>query len=73
MKLKVKDQPGLIRDSNSKAIVVEDRDAYNAYIHERHMRNKVFSAESEIANIKDELGEIKALLNTIISRTINNN
>lgn len=67
MKLKVRDNPGLVRDSRTKAIISEDRDAYNAYMQERNFRSQVQKVQGEVGQLKTELGEIKSLLVKILN------
>ena len=66
MKLQVENQPDLVRDSNSKAIVVNDKDKYSLYIQEKKFRSQVTSVNDEINNIKDEMSEIKQLLQQLL-------
>lgn len=72
MKYKVEDRPGLVRDSRSKAIIVEDRDALNRYLTERNYRQKLTSTnqglEDQINNLKTEVHELKNLVQQLISR-----
>ena len=69
MKLKVKDDPSLVRDSSSKAIIANDKTAYNNYIQERNFRSQVQHVEADINNLKQELGDIKSMLQQLISNT----
>lgn len=71
MKLKVKDNPGLVRDSKSKAIISEDIDSYNAYIQERNFRSQVQTVEKEVSNLKNEISDIKALLQQLVESSAN--
>ena len=66
MKMRVENQPNLIRDSNSKAIIVEDKDKYYLYIQEKKFRSQVTTVNDEINNIKDEMSEIKQLLHQLL-------
>lgn len=69
-KLIVRDNPGLVRDSRSKAIISEDTAAYNAYIQERNFRSQVQHVQSEIYTLKNEMTEIKNLLREFVNRNI---
>ena len=69
MKLKVKDNPSLVRDSSSKAIIANDETAYSNYIRERNFRSQVQHVEADITNLKQELGDIKSMLQQLISNT----
>lgn len=70
MKLRVQDHPGLYRDSRSKAIVVEDKQAMERYLAERKYRHNLSTAnqglESEINNLKSEISELKSLVQQLI-------
>ena len=69
MKLKVKGDPSLVRDSSSKAIIANDKTAYSNYIQERNFRSQVQHVEADINNLKQELGDIKSMLQQLISNT----
>ena len=69
MKLKVKGDPSLVRDSSSKAIIANDETAYSNYIQERNFRSQVQHVEADINNLKQELGDIKSMLQQLISNT----
>lgn len=66
MKLKVKGYPELVRDSHSKAIIMQDSDRFKAYQVEKSFRENIAhsnsSTQEQINNIKEEMGEIKDLL-----------
>lgn len=70
MKLKVQDRPTLYRDSSSKAIVVEDRDALQRYLSERDYRHNLSSSnkslESQIETLNDEVAILKKLVEQLI-------
>ena len=68
MKLKVKDHPGLVRDSKSKAIINEDKDAYNEYQNKKLMQKKVINISEEIDDLKQSVNDIKTLLTQILQR-----
>ena len=72
MKYKVEDRPGLVRDSRSKAIIVEDQKALNQYLTERNYRQRLSSTnqelEGQINNLKTEVHELKNLVQQLISR-----
>lgn len=60
--LKVKDHPGLVRNSFSKAIINIDKDAYSEYKAKKQMHQRVASLESDVQDIKSALFEIKDLI-----------
>jgi hypothetical protein len=71
--LKVKDHPTLYRDPNSKAILVVDQISRQNYINQRTLaQNAADSTENlqnEMSNMKQELGELKDMLRTLISQS----
>ena len=71
--LKVRDHPTLYRDPNSKAILVVDQVSRQNYINQRTLAqnsaNSTESLEKEMSNMKQELGELKDMLRTLISQS----
>ena len=71
--LKVKDHPTLYRDPNSKAILVVDQVSRQNYINQRTLAQKTAnsteSLEKEMLSMKQELGELKDMLRTLISQS----
>lgn len=71
--LKVRDHPTLYRDPNSKAILVVDQTSRQNYINQRILAqrtaNSTESLEKEMSNMKQELGELKDMLRTLISQS----
>jgi predicted house-cleaning noncanonical NTP pyrophosphatase (MazG superfamily) len=68
MKLKVRDYPDLVRDSQSKAIINTNRSAMVQHIEKRETKVSIQSLQEEMNVIKDEFQEIKELLRQIASR-----
>lgn len=68
MKLKVKDYPDLVRDSQSRAIINTNRSAMMQHIEKRETKVSIQSLQEEMNVIKDEFQEIKELLRQIASR-----
>lgn len=68
MKLKVRDYPDLVRDSQSKAIINTNRSAMIQHMEKRETKVSIQSLQEEINVIKDEFQEIKELLRQIASR-----
>lgn len=62
----VKDFPNLIRDSQSKAIINQDKDGYNSYIKERNFKNTLNNMVNEVGEMKKDITEIKYLLHQLI-------
>ena len=67
MEYKVEGHPDLVRDSKSKAIINTNRGAMMEHKYKKDMKTTVESLSDEIASIKDEFREIKALLQQIAS------
>ncbi len=59
----VKDEPALVREKNSQAILNTDNSALKAY---RKRRDKVKQLETDINIMKEELSEIKQLLKALV-------
>lgn len=70
MKLKVEGHPGLIRDNGSKAIISEDRSAYQNYINEKNFRANVGNVKQEVDELKQDMAEIKSLLQQLINSKV---
>ncbi len=70
--LKVKDEPDLMRDAVSGAIVNTNRTAYDRAVARakaaQQQRDELRSATREINNIKCEMHEIKSLLQQLVSK-----
>ena len=65
MHFKVKDHTGLVRDSESNAILNNSDKAYDEYI---RMKNKALTDKQEIANLKEEVGELKDMMKLILEK-----
>ena len=61
---KIKEIDGYLKDETSGAVLSVDQNALDAYKRQRLQRNSIVS---DINNIKQELGELKDMLSTIIS------
>ena len=61
---KIKEIDGYLKDETSGAVLSIDQNALDAYKRQRSQRNSIVS---DINNIKQELGELKDMLSTIIS------
>jgi hypothetical protein len=55
-KIKVKDNPGLVRDSFSKAIISTDR---NNYAHARARKKRMLEKDAIITSLKSDIEQIK--------------
>jgi hypothetical protein len=68
--IKVKDNPGLARDSYSGAILDVNRDEYNKYLSMKNQRlqqkEQLQSMESRINNMEDTLCSIQSMLQRLL-------
>ena len=69
--IKVKNQPNLMRDPSSNAILNDNQSGYDEYIARRDAANKLkeksLNVEEDVANLKSELSEIKSLLKELVN------
>jgi CRISPR/Cas system-associated protein Cas7 (RAMP superfamily) len=65
MYIKVKDHAGLVRDSESNAILNNSDKEYDEYI---RLKNKALTEKQEIANLKEEVGELKGMMKLILEK-----
>jgi len=70
--LKVTDHPTLFRDPKTKAIMVIDQNARQNYINQRTLaQNAVKGSEElkqEVNTLKNEISDIKSMLNQILNK-----
>ena len=66
---------GLYRDSDSTAIINRDKKAYLDYMKRKKISkvksNELNKMKEDINNVKDELGETKGLLSTLVQKLNN--
>ncbi|MAR97366.1 MAG: hypothetical protein CMG17_06965 [Candidatus Marinimicrobia bacterium] len=65
MYIKVKDHTGLVRDSESNAILNNSDKEYDQYM---RLKNKALTEKQEIANLKEEVGELKGMMKLILEK-----
>ena len=69
--IKVKNNEHLIRNSESNCIVNTNKAEYEEYLTRRKLKksekNKVDSLEKDMSTLKNELGEIKDLLRSLVN------
>ena len=69
--IKVKDNEHLIRNSESNCIVNTNKAEYEEYLTRRKLKksekNKVDNLEKDMSTLKNELGEIKDLLRSLVN------
>jgi hypothetical protein len=63
---KVENFPGLVRDMSNKAIINTDKDALETYKKKRQQTMSTQEAIDDINNVKNELREIKLMLNQLL-------
>lgn len=68
MYLKVTDEPNLVRDTSSNAILNVNKEALNKYKQEREKQFQIQKVISEHEEIKKDISEIKQLLLQLMER-----
>ena len=70
--MKVEGYSNLVRDTNSRAIINKDKNAYNLAKRRaeeaQRQRDEIRGATREINNLKCEMHEIKSMLKTLLER-----
>ena len=67
-KYTVKENPGLIRDGYSKAIINTDQAMLAHHRQRKQITNTVQSLTSDVNGLKDDVNEIKQLLKVLIDQ-----
>ena len=65
---KITDNPKLIRDTFSQAVVTTDNDALAAYKAKKRQSRQIQDMSEDINNIRDEMRELKSLLVQIVNK-----
>lgn len=72
MFLKVSGHEGLVRDSNSRAVLNTSSEEYNNYIQTRErakQKNRIIEQQQEdIQQLKNDMSEIKSLLTKLLEK-----
>jgi len=63
--LKIEDNPNLVRDKTSNAVLNTDMDALQKYKMKRNIERQ---RDSEISELKTEMSEIKSLLYQLVNK-----
>lgn len=66
--IKVKDHPGLVRDSQSKAILNTNDIALAKYREERDKQLRIQRAIEDVDGLKQDVDEIKAMLKKLLEK-----
>jgi len=64
-KIKVQDSASLYRDANSGAILNCSDSEYDNYL---RMKNQKLTEKQELDKLKNEMSEIKSMLNVVLSK-----
>ena len=65
---KVKENPELIRDMDSKAVLNTNLTALQAYKKKREKQQEIQSAVDDINNLRQEVNELKTLMQRILDK-----
>jgi hypothetical protein len=65
---KVKENPELIRDMDSKAVLNTNLTALQAYKRNREKQQEIDSAVEDINNLRQEVNELKTLMQRILDK-----
>ena len=68
----VQDSPGIFRDSETNAIVNKNTSDYNLYVRNRNQmktkEERIGDLEKKVDHLTDDIGDIKSMLKTLISK-----
>lgn len=65
---KIKDTPGLVKDSRSNAILNVDIEALKEYKLKKKSNNNILQCQNDINTLKNEISEIKDMFGTILNK-----
>jgi len=63
--MKIKGQPGFVRDTNSGAVINNDTEAYSLYIKRRREQER---KDKTIVELKTKVEQLEELLNEVIRK-----
>ena len=69
--LNIEGRKDLVRDPNSGAILSQNKDALLAYKQKNEERNQIINLQEQQNSLREEMGEIKSMLQTLLSRGTN--
>ena len=65
MSIKVKDNPDLVRDPKTKAVINVNKTGYNSYIEQRE---RMMKSMNEIKSLKEDVAQLKALESQLLEK-----
>ena len=68
----VENKPGILRDSETNAIINKNTNDYNLYVRSRNRlktkEERIGDLEKKVDHLTDDIGDIKSMLKTLISK-----
>ena len=68
----VQDSPGIFRDSETNAIINKNTSDYDIYVRSRNKiktkEERIGELEKKVDHLTDDIGDIKSMLKTLISK-----
>ena len=68
----VEDKPGIFRDSETNAIINKNTSDYNLYVRSRNKlktkEERINDLEKKVDHLSGDIGDIKSMLQTLISK-----
>jgi hypothetical protein len=65
---KIKDNPGLVRDMKTQAVLSTDNTALQAYKVRREKQKEITAAVDDINNMKQDINDLKTLMQRILDK-----
>jgi hypothetical protein len=66
--VKVKDVPGMVRDTSNQAVLNTDISALEAYKRKRKKQQEIDEVISDINNMKSDMDQIKTLMQRLLDK-----